>query len=418
VLIFLLRDLQILNQHIEASVKKQKILFISQVYPYPADGGGKIKTLNSIKTLAKHYEVYAIFISEKKPNKKELEYLKNLGVKKIKVFFNSYILASVKDDYLHLFKNFLRLNPHYVFQYTYKPAFGFIKNTIASFKPDVIHIDHINIAQYLPKQKKQTWILEHHNLEFYLLWTRFIHSNKWTRKLYLLIESTLTFLFEIKSIRRFDHVFAISPEEAERTKKFFRINNVSAQPLVYPTAKLTKTKTKTPYILFIGGLGWPPNEDAAEWFINKMFPLVLAKHPTAEFHVVGKDNPVLTKRLPNNNQLFLHGYQKDLKPYLKKADIFVLPFRMGGGVRIKSLTALSAGIPIVSTPLGVEGLKLKKNKQYLEAKTEKDFAKQVCKLIKSKKLQAGMSVNQIKYLKENHSEKENNKWIMEYAKLV
>jgi len=87
-----------------ANFKRKKILYISQVFPYPNDGGGKIKTLNSLEALAKDNDVYAIFISEKNPNRIEVEYLKKIGIKKIKVFFNKKILASVKDDYLHLFK--------------------------------------------------------------------------------------------------------------------------------------------------------------------------------------------------------------------------------------------------------------------------------------------------------------------------
>lgn len=398
--------------------KRKKILYLSQVYPYPNDGGGKIKTLNSLQALAQKFEVYAIFISEKKPNKDELNYLKTMGVKKIKVFFNEKILDSVKDDYPHLIKNFLKLNPHYVFQYTHKPASTFIIKTIGSYNPDIIHVDHINIAQYLPKIKKETWILEHHNLEFYLLWTRFIHSSKISRKLYLLIESSLTFLFESRVIKKFDHVFAISKTEAQRIKTFFKIKNVSSQPLVYLPTNIKKVKTKNPYILFIGGLGWPPNEDAIEWFIKKMFPLIIKAIPNVELHIVGKDNPVFTKTLPISKNIFLHGYQKNLDPFLKKASIFILPFRMGGGVRLKALTALSAGIPIVSTKLGIEGIEVKKNIHYIEANSEKDFVQKTVRLLKSNKIQESISLQQKKYIKENHSKKQNLKWLKDYKKIV
>jgi polysaccharide biosynthesis protein PslH len=396
----------------------KKILYISQVFPYPDDGGGKIKTLNSLTALAKKYEVYAIFISEKKPTKKDLNYLKKIGVKKIKVFFSAQILDSVKDDYHNLIKNFAKLNPHYVFQYTYKPAFSFIKKAIKTYKPNIIHIDHINISQYLPKNKNEVWILEHHNLEFYLLWTRFIHSNKWSRKLYLLIEATLTYLFERKNIKKFDHVFAISDPESKRIKKFFKIKNVTAQPLVYPVFRFKKNKNKNKKILFIGGLGWPPNEDAIEWFIKKMFPKIIKHIPKIELHIVGKNNPVLTKRLPKHKQIIFHDYQKNLRSFIKEATCFILPFRMGGGVRIKSLTALSAGIPIVSTPLGVEGLNLQKNKHYLEANSETEFAEQVIKLIEKKILQKKISIKQVEYLKTYHSKKENNKWLQNYELAV
>lgn len=399
-------------------MKKKKLLYLSQVFPYPADGGGKIKTLNSLKTLAKEFDVFAIFVSEKKPSKSDLNHLKKMGISKIKVFFNKDILRSVKDDYLNLIKNFLKLTPHYVFQYTHRNAFEYISKTIKSFRPDIIHVDHINIAQYLPKEKNEIWILEHHNLEFYLLWTRFLHSSRLTRKMYLLIETTLTYLFESRMLGRFDHIFTISHQEVIRTKRFFKIKSIASQPLVYPITKLKKIKSKVPYILFIGNICWPPNEDAIEWFITKMFPQILQRVPNAELHVIGKNNPNVTRRLPKNNQIFLHGYKKNLNKYLQTADIFVLPFRMGGGVRIKCLTALSAGIPIVSTELGIEGLKLIKDKHYLAANDENKFVNQVINLLKSNLLSTKMSKNQIKYLKENHSQKENNKWLKIYKEII
>lgn len=395
----------------------KKILYLSQAYPYPADGGGKIKTLNTLKALSRKYKVFAIFVSEYKPAKKEIDKLKNWGIK-VKVFYSTKVLESVKDNLVNLFWHFVRGIPHYVFQYTWKPAFPYIRGAIKTFKPDVIHVDHLNLTQYLPPKKNSVLILEHHNLEHYLMWTRFIHTKKLTRKAYLLAETILTYLYEVRTIKKFGHVFAISDEEKARIKKFFKLKNVSTQPLIYKTYKINKKKTKNPYILFIGMVTWPPNEDAVGWFLNEMFPLIKKKVPNVEFHIVGKTNPPLENKMPKLSGVYFYGHQPSLKRFLEEADIFVLPFRMGGGVRIKALTALASGVSIVSTPVGVEGLKVKHKRECLIAKTPESFIKSVVKLLESKNLRKKLSADGLAYLKAHHGEDKNKLFLAKYQKVV
>lgn len=396
---------------------KKRILYLSQMYPYPPDGGGKIKTFNTLQALAKKYSIYAIFISEVNPTAYEIKQLEKLGIK-IKVFYSDQVLASVKDDLFNLFWHFIRGIPHYVFQYTHEPAFKFILRTIEEYKPDTIHIDHLNIAQYLPQKKCGAWILEHHNVESYLYWTRFLHSRKLTRKIYLLIEMVLTYCFEYRTLRKFDHIFAISETEAKRTKRLFGTQHVTAQPMVYPATKRKYIQQKRFYILFIGNLGWPPNEDAIEWFLRSIFPHIKKKFPDVEFHVVGRRQPMYEKNWPKLKRVYLHGYKKDLTQYLNRADVFIMPFRMGGGMRLKSLTALASRIPLVSTTLGVEGLHTNPGSEYLLARTSTEFANQVIKLLSSKKLQQQLGKNAINYVKNYHSIKQNIKFLKEYKQII
>lgn len=402
---------------IKGVVVQKKILYISQMYPYPPDGGGKIKTFQTLWALAQEYEVFAVFVSETQPTRDEPHELEKLGIK-VKVFYSDRILASVKDDFIDLFWHFLHGTPHYVFQYTHQAAFPYIQNLIGGFNPDVIHVDHLNMAQYLPKEKHEAWILEHHNVETYLYWTRFLYSRKFTRKLYLLIEMILTFFYEWKTLRLFDHVFAISTAEEARLRKIFRIFNVSTQPLVYPAHHIRRKPAEHPYILFIGNLGWPPNEDAVEWFLRDIFPLVLREVPSAEFHVVGKRQPRYEKNWSMLSGVFLHGYQKSLDPFLSQADVFVLPFQMGGGMRIKSLTAMAASIPIVSTPLGIEGLSVKNGQECIVARKSEEFTSHVINVITNKSLRKYLSDNAQRYVSRFHGSDENNRFLTKYQEVT
>lgn len=394
---------------------KKRILYLSQLYPVPPDSGGKIKTLATLMALSKIYQIFAIFISEEKPQPEDIRVLAKLGIK-VKLFYSSQILASVKDDLRGLFWHIIRGIPHYVFQYTHPPAFPYIQKIIIEYKPDIIHVDHLNMAQYLPKVKNQVWILEHHNVESYLYWTRFLHSAKLTRKAYILIEMILTYIFEWRTLRWFNHIFAISEVETERIKRLFGVHNVSTQPLVYPILRIKKKLSEKPYILFIGTLRWPPNEDAVEWFIKEILPRIKLVFPAVEFHVVGRRFAELEKRLPKLAYIYLHGHQVSLTSFLSRAWVFVLPFRMGGGLRLKGLTALAAGLPIVASPLGVEGLHVTDNTHYLVASTPTEFADAVIRVVNSRTLQASLSKYAREYIQIHHDALLNEAFLDTYNK--
>lgn len=403
-------------------LKKKKLLYLSQCFPLPLDGGGRIKTFNTLKTLAKKFEIFAVFVSERNATQKQLAEFKKLGIE-VKIFKTKLMSESIKENYLKLAWNYLQLRPHFVYQYRYKPSFSWIKNKIKNWQPEIIHVDHINSAQFLPKKswlKKYCLsmpilILENHNLDHVLFFTRFKESKKLIRKVYLLIEGSLNLLYGEINYRRFDHIFSISESEVPYLSK--KCKSVSTQPLVYPLKAVKSNKNKIYDILFVGYLEWPPNEVAIRWFSEKILPLVNQEMPKIKFHIVGNKNPRLDDLRVNKNIIF-HGHQKNIDRYLAKSKIFVLPFQTGAGVRLKSLTALQNGIPLVSTKMGVDGLKLSKNKHYLLAETEKEFAKKIIELLNNKNLRNKISLAQKKYFSNNYSINNNKYLINDYLKIL
>lgn len=402
--------------------KRLKLLYLSQCFPLPLDGGGRIKTFNSIATLSKKFEVFTTFVSERNARPEDLLRLKKLGIKS-KVFKTSLVSESIKDDYLKLAWNYLQFRPHFVYQYRYKPSFSWIKNKIKTWQPDIIHVDHINSAQFLPSKKWLTenchkmpkLILENHNLNHVLFATRFKESKKLIRKLYLFLEGSLNWLYGEINYRRFDHIFAISDVETSYLSQ--KGWPTSTQPLVYPLKKAISKNIKMYDLLFIGYLDWPPNEVAIRWFVEKILPLINKRLPEIKFHIVGNENFKLADLKKNPNVIF-HGHQKSLDRFLSQSKVFVLPFQTGAGVRIKSLTALQNGLPIVSTKMGIDGLHLQNGQEYLEAETAEEFAKQTIKLLKNEQLRKKISKNQQTYFLKNHSSKANSKYLAKYQKII
>ena len=110
-------------------------------------------------------------------------------------------------------------------------------------------------------------------------------------------------------------------------------------------------------LLFLGSLDWRPNIDGLQQFLDDVFPAVRRAIPQATLAVVGRNpSDALRPRLVATAGVELYANVPDVRPYLATCGMLVVPLRIGGGSRLKILEALAAGVPVVSTRIGAEGL--------------------------------------------------------------
>lgn len=110
-------------------------------------------------------------------------------------------------------------------------------------------------------------------------------------------------------------------------------------------------------LLFIGDYGQLPNRDAIFWFATHVWPGLKKQRPKLKFYVVGPNITAEMKKLAAfDPSIVVTGYVPDVRPYLEKAKIFVCPIRLGAGLRVKLLETMAAGVPLVTTSLGAEGI--------------------------------------------------------------
>jgi glycosyltransferase involved in cell wall biosynthesis len=110
-------------------------------------------------------------------------------------------------------------------------------------------------------------------------------------------------------------------------------------------------------IIFVGGFGHPPNEDAAVWFVNEVLPLIRADVPEAHLSIIGS-NPTERVRALNGEAIawFANVTDAELEAAYDRARVAVVPLRCGAGVKLKVVEALRTGVPLVTTPVGAQGL--------------------------------------------------------------
>jgi glycosyltransferase involved in cell wall biosynthesis len=134
-------------------------------------------------------------------------------------------------------------------------------------------------------------------------------------------------------------------------------------------------------LLFVGALGYGPNERGLKWFIETIFPHFKDRYADGRLLVVGRTPDSGIRALCSGTEgVELYTDAPDIKEYYKECRAVIVPLLAGGGTRIKILEAALTGRPVISTPVGAEGLDLKVEKEILLFETAHDFSAQFNKL--------------------------------------
>ena len=134
-------------------------------------------------------------------------------------------------------------------------------------------------------------------------------------------------------------------------------------------------------IVFVAGFGHPPNEDAAGWFVAEVLPLVVARVPAARLTIVGSHPSGRVRALAGPNVAITGAVSAaELQRYYASARVAAVPLRVGAGVKLKVVEALAEGVPLVTTPIGAQGLPGLEEVAAVEADAA-SFADAVCALL-------------------------------------
>jgi polysaccharide biosynthesis protein PslH len=140
-----------------------------------------------------------------------------------------------------------------------------------------------------------------------------------------------------------------------------------------------------PTLLFFGAIDYFPNTDAMNFFLHDVFPQLVARYPGLRLSIVGRKPPeaILAQRSGN---VEVTGVVDDLRPWLARADVVIVPLRIGGGTRLKILEAMAAGKAVVSTTLGAEGLAVVPERDLLIGDDASGLVKQISRLLDDREL--------------------------------
>ncbi len=160
--------------------------------------------------------------------------------------------------------------------------------------------------------------------------------------------------------------------------------------------------TEKPSILFCGALDYSPNVDAIDWFAAAIWPQIRKEVPEVVWRIVGKSPDARASRWAQLEGVELIGEVADVRPYYQSAWLQVVPLRIGGGTRLKIVESLGMCCPVVSTPLGAQGLELAEGEDILTAGSESGFAMSVAAVLKDAALRERLEANGLVKVRENY----------------
>jgi glycosyltransferase involved in cell wall biosynthesis len=149
-------------------------------------------------------------------------------------------------------------------------------------------------------------------------------------------------------------------------------------------------------------MDWLPNVDAILYFARDILPLVRREIPQVTITVAGRlPSPHLLALAHADKHIRVTGSVDDIRPYIVRASVYVVPLRIGGGTRLKIFEAMAMGKAIVSTTIGAEGLPVTDGKEILIADRPDSFAHAVVSLLRQpeKRRQLGSSARGLVELK-------------------
>jgi glycosyltransferase involved in cell wall biosynthesis len=272
---------------------------------------------------------------------------------------------------------------------------GALRGMLGREPYDVVQIEGIEMAPYLPIVQEAApgalLIYDAHNAE-YALQARIAAQDsrtprRWPYAIYSLLQTTRLRRFEAATCHAVGHILACSQADADKLRLLGHETPISVIPNAievarYQEADLPSADLPHPALVFTGKMDFRPNVDAALWFAEAILPPIQEAIPEAHFVIVGMHPHPRLDPLRERRGITITGEVPDIRPYIREADLYITPLRMGSGTRFKLLEAMAMGKAIVSTRIGAEGLPVEDGQHLLLADEPEPFAEAVVGLLR------------------------------------
>ncbi len=198
------------------------------------------------------------------------------------------------------------------------------------------------------------------------------------KKRYLKLLAARLRKFEMEVIHKVDGLVAISPIDLE----FFNRHGFSRPSSVIPAgmppfdlpSSLPQAEPNT--VFHLGSMDWRPNQEGVEWFLEKVWPLVIREKPELRFFLAGKSMPERFYRYESDTVQVV-GQVPDALEFILSKKVMVVPLLSGGGMRVKIVEGMAAKKVIVSTVIGAEGIECRHKENILVAANAREMAENI-----------------------------------------
>jgi glycosyltransferase involved in cell wall biosynthesis len=370
-----------------------KVLVIDEWFPWPLESGKKIRTFNLISGLAKWHNIIYLAFASLPIEKEKIGLMRAQRINAIPVqdtrqkkwtlpFYwdvarNMFSCQAFSTEY-HIKENFAKE----------------LCKIVQDEKPDLVHCEWTNYAPYLRFVDCIPTVISSHNIESDI-WLRLAHNTRNPIKKFVALQQARKIeVLEKEWYARVNHVIAVSESDKIRIERYGGNASVVDNGVDIAYYDMRGIIEDDDSIVYAASYDTFANQDAVHYFMSEIYPHIKSRAPSLKVSFVGKDPPASIRKYEQKNMsVHVTGTVPDIREYVQRASVVVVPLRIGGGSRIKILEAMAMKKPVVSTSVGAEGLKVIDGENIFIADDPIMFSNKVLNLLRDKKLRYSLGMS-------------------------
>jgi glycosyltransferase involved in cell wall biosynthesis len=376
---------------------------------YPTNTGGRIRTSKLFERLARQHEI--TWVCFRRPDETD-EQVEAMGAvcSRLETFPFHEPEKFSPGFYRELARNVVSPRPYVIDKY-YHPAVRARLTQLVTEQPfDLLVCDFLQPSLNVLGLPFQPRILFEHNVES-MIFERHVQERKALSQLparaYIYMQWKKLQAYEARAARWFDHNIMVSAEDCLAMQRLYGVTNTSFIPTGvdadYFRPGVGGDESATPELVFTGSMDWLPNVDGITWFAEQVLPLIERQLPVKLWVVGRKPLPAVSQLQSRFSNIVVTGTVDDVRPYIARSRVYVVPIRIGGGTRMKIFEAMAMSKPVVSTRVGAEGLPVNDGKDIVLADEPAELARRVVELLQDEARRRALGTAGRKLVTENFS---------------
>jgi glycosyltransferase involved in cell wall biosynthesis len=366
-----------------------RIAFVTQIVPYPPHGGILQRGYNLLRELGRehHVDLIAFHHPDEIPPGEAVEESK-AALRRLCASVEYFPLWP-KRSAAHKAAALLAAWPSPLpFSVLAQRSAG-VRRRLAALcasaaPPDIVHLDTIALSPYRDVCGSVPVVVTHHNIESQLMERRAEVETGILGRHYVALQARRLRRYEIEQSPRFPLNIMVSEADAAQ----LRALAPGARTVVVPNGVDTeyfqpRPGEETPAVIYTGGMNMFANRDGVEWFLDRIWPAVKAAVPGVRFFAIGqRPSPRVLEAVAADPAVEAPGFVPDIRPWVARSAVYIVPLRVGGGTRLKMVDAMAQGKAIVATRVGAEGIAGEDGRHFVLADDPDAFAARVVHLLR------------------------------------
>jgi glycosyltransferase involved in cell wall biosynthesis len=362
-----------------------RILFVSPFLPYPPAAGGHAQVWGWMRRLAPRHALAFVGFFEREPEAANVPEVEKLC---------AVTRARLRKPTLQAYWSVAQV-PHAVSEFFSRELAEDVRQACASFRPQVVQFLSPHMAQYQRYVGNAPTVVTALELGFVAV-ARRIAACAGLEHLRARCEWVRTLRYEAVVMRRANHVITMSEHDAGLVSIVAPRTPVTAIPpgLDREAFAPRERQPRPGSVLYLGLMEHYPNLDGLLFLYRDVWPHVQREIPGAHLTVVGKGareelarvSPETLAAMEGDPSVELAGFVPDLREALDTHAVMAAPLRLGGGVRNKVIESMAAGLPVVTTSRGAEGLAVHSERELLIADRPEEIARQLVRVLTDSEL--------------------------------